>query len=189
MKLSLKKELASRKEEKKENIGWIIKITLLSLIISFTFSFLSEGVIKNVDILVGILLLLVFIFIGILFDMIGVAITASDLSPFNSMSSRRIKSAKVAVKLKQNAEKVSSICNDVISDVCGIVSGSAGAIIAVAISQKFNTDITLTALLTTSVIASLTIGGKAIGKIIAFNKSNYIIYEFAKIISIFYKKK
>ena len=38
-----------------------------------------------------------------------------------------------------------------------------------------------------AIVASLTIGGKACGKSFAINKSDVILYEFAKIISIFYK--
>ena len=44
-------------------------------------------------------------------------------------------------------------------------------------------------LIVTALIAALTIGGKALGKSFAINKSNFILYEFAKIISNFYKPK
>jgi hypothetical protein len=37
----------------------------------------------------------------------------------------------------------------------------------------------------TALIASITIGGKAMGKSYAINKSEVIIYKFAKIISLF----
>lgn len=192
MKLNIKKELSgyNKKREKKiANIKWIIKITLLAFIISFSFSFLSELTIPKVNIIVGIIILIIFIFIGIIFDMIGVAVTASDIAPFNSMSARKVYGAKVAVKLKKNAEKVSSFCNDVIGDVCGIVSGSTGAILAVSLSEILNFDATILTLITMAFIASLTIGGKAIGKSYAINQSNYILYKFAKTIAIFYKNK
>jgi hypothetical protein len=119
--------------------------------------------------------------------MIGVAVTSSDEQPFHSMSSRRIKGAKTAVKLKKNADKTSSFCNDVIGDICGIISGAVGASIASSISLKFNIPIFISSLFITALIASLTIGGKAIFKSIAINKSNEILYEFAKVIDFFIK--
>ena len=90
---------------------------------------------------------------------------------------------------KKNADKVSSFCNDVIGDICGIISGSAGVIIATFLANTFEINIFIVTLLVTAIIAALTIGGKALGKSIAINKSNYILYEFSKLVSHFYKKK
>jgi CBS domain containing-hemolysin-like protein len=101
------------------------------------------------------------------------------------MSSRKVKGAKTAVKLIQNADKVSSFCNDVIGDICGIISGSAGSIISVTLASTFSINIFITTLITTAVIASLTIGGKALGKSYAINKNNLILYQFAKFLSYF----
>ena len=185
---SIKKELNKKKKELVDK-KWIFKIVIITFIISLTFSFLSETTIPKVNIVFGILILILFIGIGILFDIIGVAITSSDEAPFHSMNSRKVKGADIAVLLKQNADKMSSFCNDVIGDICGIVSGTAASIIAVSIAGTFNTDSFITMLLVTAIVASLTIGGKAIGKSFAINKSNYILYEVAKLISKFYKIK
>lgn len=190
-----KNELKGIKKElkKKKNVlvdfSWIIKITVLAFSISLVFSFLSETTIPKVPLLLGILILIIFIAIGILFDMIGVAVTSSDEAPFHSMNSRKVKGADTAVMLLQNAEKVSSFCNDVVGDICGIVSGSAASIIAISIASTFHLDKFLITLLVTAIVAALTIGGKAIGKSFAVNKSNYIIYEVSKFISNFYKLK
>ena len=45
----------------------------------------------------------------------------------------------------------------------------------------------MTGLLVTATISSLTIGGKAIGKSFAINKSDIILYEFSKFVNNFYK--
>lgn len=183
----------TKKNEKKSKKyiewGWIFKIILVSFLISFSFSFVSEITIPNVNIVFGVILVIVFIFIGVIFDIIGVAVTAADEKIFNSMSSRKVRGAKLAVKFKKNADKVSSFCNDVIGDVCGIISGSAGAIIAIGLAGILNYNTFIVSLTVTAVIASLTIGGKAIGKSIAINKSNIILYRFTKILSIFTKEK
>lgn len=187
-KRSLKKQLQRTKKKELINYSWIIKIVLLTFVISFIFSAFSEIIIPNVNLIIGIILLIVFILLGILFDMIGVAVTASDIVPFNSMNSRKIRGADIAVMFKKNADKVSSFCNDVVGDICGIVSGSAGSIIAISISNNFNLDKFYVMLIVTSVVASLTIGGKALGKSFAINKSNTILYKFVLFLSFFYKK-
>lgn len=166
---------------------WTIKIILMAFIISFTFSALSETIMPKVNLIISILTLIIFILIGIIFDMVGVAITTCDIKPFHSMNSKRIKYAKVGINLINNQAKVSSFCNDVIGDICGIISGSAGVIIAATISSKLNIDLLITSLITTSTIAALTIGGKSLGKNIALKNNVQIIKVFSKAISIFIK--
>ena len=185
---SIKKELNKKKKELVDK-QWIFKIVIMTFLISLIFSLLSETTIPKVNIVFGMLILILFIGIGILFDIIGVAVTSSDEAPFHSMNSRKIKGADIAVLLKQNADKMSSFCNDVVGDICGIVSGTASSIIAVSIANIFNINSFIVILLVTAFVASLTIGGKAIGKSFAINKSNYILYEVSKVISKFYKIK
>lgn len=168
--------------KRKSNIKWILEITILACILSFLFSITSELVIPKVNVYVGIIIVLVFIFIGVVFDMIGVAVTTASVTPFHSMSARKIKGAKKAIKLIQNNEKVASICNDVVGDICGIISGSVGVLISGIIANKFGFDLLFTSLIVTSIIAGLTIGGKALGKSIAINKNVFIVYKVSKII-------
>ena len=186
----MKKEFKKQMEKKKKigpNWSWIFKITVISFAISLIFSSLSEGIIANVNLVVSIIILLIFIALGILFDMIGVAVTSADEAPFHSMSSRKVKGAKTAVKFKKNADKVSSFCNDVIGDICGVISGTVGATIALGISSHFNLPLFVCSLIVTAIIASITIGGKATFKNIAINQSNEILYNFAKLVETFKK--
>lgn len=186
------KNLTKRQEKKHKKIvnwNWIIKISLLAFIISLFFSSASEILIPNVNIIIGIILVILFIFIGVLFDIIGVAVTAADEKVFHSMSARKVKGASLAVTFKKNAEKVSSFCNDVIGDICGIISGSASAIISASLALKLNCNVLFVSLIVTAFVASITIGGKALGKSYAINKSNIILFRFSKTLSLFYKPK
>lgn len=179
-----------RKEKiKKEhvNVKWIIQIIIMAFVISFALSFVSEMTIPKLSIVFGILITLIFIFIGILFDIVGVAVTSADEKVFHSMNARQVRGAKVAVTFKKNADKVSSFCCDVIGDICGIISGAAGTTIAVGLANIMKVELLFVSLTVAAVIAALTIGGKAMGKSFAINKSDIILYEFAKIVSIFYK--
>lgn len=176
------------KKKNKRNT-WIITITLLAFFISFIFSLISELTLSKVNIVIGIIILVLFIIIGIIFDMIGVAVTSTTEQPLHAMSAKKIKGAKKAVSFKKNADKVSSFCNDVIGDICGIISGTVGVTITTTISQIYSLNIFWVGLIVTSLIAALTIGGKAISKSIAIKNSNQIVYITAKVLSIFEKKK
>ena len=186
----LKHNKKLKKDKKLIDYKWIIKISVIAFSLSIIFSLLSETVMPKVNIWIGIIILILFIGIGILFDMVGVAVTAAEESPFHSMASRKVRGAKVAVKFKKNAAQVSSFCNDVIGDICGIVSGSTGAILSVTISSSMHIDALLVVtLIVMAIISALTIGGKAIGKGFAVSKSNIILYEFSKVVSWFYNPK
>ena len=124
-------------KNKKRNT-WPIIVTILAFFISLLFSFISESIMPSVPILIGIIILITFILIGIIFDMIGVAVTSSNEEPLHAMSSKKIKGAKKAVSFKKNADKVSSFCNDVIGDICGIISGSAGVAVATSLANTYN---------------------------------------------------
>ena len=176
-------------KKKNTDYNWLIKITLTAFLISFVFSGVSETILPNVPLIVGIILVFVFIFLGVIFDMVGVAVTSSDEKQFHSMSARKVKGAKTAVTFKKNAEKVSSFCNDVIGDICGIISGSAGVMIAGSISTQVDISLFWTSLTVTALIAALTIGGKALGKGLAISKGNQILFAFAKLISFFRGEK
>ena len=184
-------EQTKKKEKvKKEqvDIKWIIKILIMSFCISFGLSFVSEMTIPNLSLLFGIIVTLLFIGLGILFDIIGVSVTSSDEAVFHSMNSRKVKGASIAVKFKKNSDKVASFCNDVIGVICGIVSGAAGTTIAAIIIKTYNFNPLIVTLTVSATIAALTIGGKAVGKSFAINKSDIILYEFAKFVSTFCKK-
>jgi len=177
------------KEKKKfVDIEWIFKITVTAFLISLFFSSVTESLVLGLNELVGILIVIVIILLGVIFDMIGVSVTAADLKPFNSMASKKIRGSKTAINLIKNAEKVSAFCNDVVGDVCGIISGSVGLLISTGIATKYNLNSSAITLIVTALIAAFTIGGKAMGKSYAINKSDVIIFKASKLISLFKKE-
>ena len=180
----------SKKQAKDRKIidwKWIITISILSFIISFLFSMFGEIVIPRVHLVFAILILLLFIFLGIIFDILGIAVTVADIGVFNSMAAKKVRGSALAVKLIKNSNKVASFFNDVIGDICGIVSGSTGVAIALILNGEFHFNLLYTTLIITASISMLTIGGKAMGKSYAINKCNDILHRFVKILSIVYK--
>lgn len=175
----IKKEKADRK--------WIFTIVGIAFSLSFVLSLLANGAIPNISLILGMILTLIFVGIGILFDIVGVAVTTADEAVFHSMNSRKVKGASTAVMFKKNADKVSNFCCDVVGDICGVISGAAGTAIAAILITKYHMHPLFTGLFITAIISSLTIGGKAIGKSFAINKSDIILYTFAKAVSPFYR--
>lgn len=175
--------------EKKKNKKWIILIMLFSFVMSVFFLAVSELIFQNASNFVAFIIVFIIVLIGIVFDIIGIAITAADETPFHAMASRKYFGVKRSLKLIRNANKVSSFCNDVVGDICGIISGTAGALIVVRIAQgKSVMQSVLYGLVVSGTIAAVTVGGKAMGKTIAISNSNYIAYRVGVVLEFIYSK-
>ncbi len=169
---------------KKDN--WILKAFLMTFFIALIFSSASNYLISKFNnTILLIVLCVIFIGIGILFDIIGTAVLTANEASFHAKSAKKIKGSKEGVYLVKNSSTIASICNDVIGDICGIVSGSIGAMLAINISTKLNVSTVIVTLLISSIISSLTVGGKAIGKKQAIKNSDAIIFVAAKVLSKF----
>ena len=192
-----KPDPAAAKRARNKNIKWVITIFLVTIVISGTISLLSDLVMEGSNIVVAFAILLAIIFVGIVFDIIGMAVATADEKPFHSMASRKVPGAQESIRLLRNAERVSSICNDVVGDICGVVSGSASATIAVQVISNFEfTWPQVISLVMSSLAAGLTVGGKAIGKTFAVNSCTKIVHGVGRLIyglrhlpDIFRKKK
>ncbi len=183
-------DIMKKKDKKKNNqYQWILTITILAFIISAVFTIISETFISSVNTILGILLVITFVGIGIIFDMIGVAVATSPESPLHSMASKKVKGAKMAIKLKKNADRVSSFCNDVVGDICGIISGSASAVIVVNLVNEYKFNDLFITILVMATIAAFTIGGKATFKGYAMKHSSQILFIFARVLNFFHRIK
>ena len=174
------------RKERNKTIRWVVTIFLVTIFVSAVISFASEEIIKKSGLLVSFIILMVIVMIGIVFDIIGVAVTSADESPFHSMAARKVPGAQQAIHLLRNAERVSSICNDVVGDICGVISGSAAAAISAQLIAKFSFSWpTIIALLMSALVSGVTVGGKAIGKTFAVNSSTKIVHFAGKVIALF----
>lgn len=179
------KEPDSKKQKKdtKVDVKWVGMIFGVTILISVCFSFLSETLLERVGTGLAFVVLFSIVLVGILFDIIGVAVTTASEQPFHSMAARNIPEAREAIRLIRGAPRVSSFCNDVVGDICGVVSGSASAVIAAAVIRNFEpTAASVFKLFLSALVAALTVGGKAIGKTFAINASTPIIHFAAKLI-------
>ena len=172
----------SKKLKIKPDWHWITTIFGTTIGISAAMSFLSNEMLSGGGLILSFAVLLVIILIGILFASLGVAVTAAEEKPFHSMAAKKVPEAREALKMLRRAERVSSFCNDVVGDICGVISGSAAAVIAAkAITGMSPVLGSVVQLLLSAVVAGLTVGGKAFGKSIAMNNSTAIIHAAAKV--------
>lgn len=168
-------------KEKQKSSHWAVQVFVLAVSLSAALSLISSTALTGAGYVVAVSVLLAFIALGIVFDMIGVAVTAADPRPFHSMASHKEKGGKQAIRLLQNASRVSSVCNDVVGDICGIVSGTTAAVIVTRLQQDFSTTSVLIAIALTALISGLTIGGKALAKTVAINDCTRVVHRVALI--------
>ena len=173
--------MSDREKSKKKNSHWPLKVFLISMALSAVLSFFSSTALSGAGIWIAALVLVIFIGLGILFDMVGVAVTAADPRPFHSMAAHKEKGGREAVRLLSKANEVSSFCNDVVGDICGIVSGSTAAVIVTQLQRGLNTTSVLISIAVTALISGATIGGKALGKKVAINDSTSVVYRVARV--------
>lgn len=171
----------------KKSIKFSLTIAVITFVLAAIFSVISSFVLNDVAWFVGLMIVLLIVVIGIIFDMLGIASTAADEAPFHAMAAEKVKGAKEAVIIIRNADKFASFCNDVIGDISGIVSGAASMVVVLQIAALLNGDhSTVQAILNvllTSLVAALTVGGKAVGKAVAIHASTRIIFVSGKVIA------
>ena len=179
----------SKKPKGKKNgaTGWVITAFLLSFSITAVLSAASEKVVEMLHVAVSGLVLIAVMSLGILFDIIGLAVATADIKPFNAMAAKKSRVGKKGVWLIKNASKVSSFCNDIVGDIAGVVSGATGAGIAAKLFSDFGAEAFFPTLCLTSLIAACTVGFKAMGKGVAMKYSRNIVTIAAKILCGFRK--
>lgn len=175
-------------KEEESNIKWIFFVLIITFCISLLVSFISSIGLDNLPLIPAILILLVVIFIGIVFDIIGVSVMVANEHTFHAKATKKLNGAKKAIGLIRKSDKVSNFCADIIGDICGVLSGSISALIALKITNEFNITFNLQIFIS-AFVASLTVSGKAIGKSIAKNNCDIIVDKVSKILHIFEKNK
>ena len=169
-------------KKKKSGDNWALIVFVGTFILSLLLSFLSNTAIANMNIIVGVFVLILVILIGILFDLIGVAVTVGNEEDFHAQASKKIKGAKTSIKMIKNSAKVSNFCADVIGDICGVLSGAISAMIAFKLTEYYGMSSNLQFIFS-ALVSSITVGGKALTKEIAKKNSTKIIGFITKIIN------
>lgn len=181
--------MAKKKSQFNNAIKFSISIAVITFVLAAIFSVISTAVLGGVGWIIGLVIVLLIVSLGVFFDSLGVAATAAKEMPFHAMAAERVYGAKEAVLIVRNADRFASFCNDVVGDISGIISGTAAALVVLQLARVFGygegslIQIVINVILT-SVVAALTVGGKAIGKYAAVNYATEIIIFAGKVIAI-----
>ena len=174
--MSPKKIKFKQVKVKKQSPKILLLITGLTFVIAMLFSYIFEVLLADVPLLIAFFLLVSIIIIGIIFDGMGNAVVAVDEVSFHAMAASKVKGAKESIILIRNAPMVANLFNDVIGDICGIISGSTATAIVLSIETGFGIQSVLLSIAMSGFVAALTIGGKAVGKSFAIARARYIVY-------------
>ena len=189
----MKKNKVSKEGINFSRYRWAVKIFVLAICMSCLFSLLSQTILSSMGVVMAVITIFFFISISVIFDMIGTAITCTSEEFFLKRLTKEEKGSAVALSMKKNSEKVCSFCNDVVGDICGILSGASGACVILSITRHIQNAgvVVIVSSLVSAIIAGLTIFSKALMKSYAINNANEFILKIAKIIekSFFYKKR
>lgn len=169
------------KKEKNSN-SWVLTVAITTFLLSLFFSYISNTAITGLNVISGIIILLLVIGVGVLFDLIGVAVTVAKEEEFHARASKKVKGAKTAIKLIRNSPKVSNFCADVIGDIAGVLSGAISAIIALKLTESYGMSSSFQ-FIVSAVVASLTVSGKALTKEFAKKNANKILVIITKFIN------
>ena len=173
----------NEKEKDSSELKWVITAFIITFVISILISFICTYAISALHLLPAIIILIITIFVGIIFDIVGLAVTVAKEEELHAKASKKVRGAKKSIQLIRNSNMVSNICADVIGDVCGVVSGSMAALITMSIMKEFQIQFDIQFIIS-AMVASLTVGGKAIGKGIAKRNSTKIVHMLGKILTV-----
>lgn len=166
---------------------WTVSVTIWAFVLSVAISALTSGA-EELGLFPAIGVLLLIVVLGIAFDIAGVAVSTASEEPFHAMAARKIAGARESVAIIRSAQQISSLCNDVIGDIAGIISGAmTTAIVVTVCGNSHDTTSTMLNLVFAGIVAALMIGGKAAGKGLAMKNNNTIVFIIGK--SVYYLKK
>lgn len=164
--------------KKSTSIQYIITVLIGTFIIAVLLDSGTEAILRFLPASITWIFLILVILTGIIFDIIGIAVTAADEAPHHARAAKKIFGAKQAVFLIKRSDKVANFANDIVGDITGTLSGAMGATIVISLINHYP-DLAgwkvLFNILFLGIIASLTVTGKAWGKTFAINEANKIV--------------
>jgi len=164
--------------KKKTSIKYILSVLIGTFVIAAILGSGTEAFLRFFSPGLTWVLLIVVIGIGILSDIVGIAVTAADEAPHHARAAKKISGARQSVYLIKHCDRVSNFANDIVGDITGTLSGAMGATIVIRMVNEYpelGTWRVLLNVLLLAGIASCTVTGKAWGKTVAINEANRIV--------------
>jgi len=170
----------------------VLGLFAATFVLATAFTFLSDGVLRTTTIYLAALVLAIIIFVGIVFDIIGLATATASHVTLNAMAAKRVPGARQAPRMVRNAPRVAAVCNDLVGDIAGTVSGAAGTAIVFRAglaraglggAAGGSPDAGgLWTVLVVALIAAVTVGGKTLGKHLAIERADEIVSRVGRVL-------
>lgn len=179
-------QMSPKKPKQSRHISiWMLKIFAVTLLLAAAFSVAAEFIIGELPLYAAVIIIALIVAVGIIFDIMGIAVAMADKAPFFAMASKKMRGSLQSLMLLQKAKEFSNFCCDVVGDITGIVSGAAGATIVVKIVIDADSiEKKWIAIAVSAVIAAVTVAGKALGKHFALKKDKEIVLFMGKALNI-----
>jgi len=175
---------------KKRSLKFLLIVFIITFLIAAILSSGTEFILRVLPLTLTWVLLIIVITIGVLFDVIGIAVAAADEAPHHSRAAKKVFGSRQSIFLIRRADKVANFANDIVGDITGTLSGAMGAAIIILLTTEYSYlsewKVILNILLL-ALIAALTVTGKAWGKTVAINEANNIIDITGRVIATFEK--
>lgn len=92
-------DIKQKKDKKAENhLKWIVEVFIITFISSICFSYISTNGVSKLDIIPAVIILFAVIFVGILFDIIGVSVTVANEEEFHAKATKKAVRSKNVFK-------------------------------------------------------------------------------------------
>jgi CBS domain containing-hemolysin-like protein len=169
----------------KSSMRWSVLISMVTFVMACIFTVAASSLLDGVTWGIGMLIVIILISIGVVFDLLGLAAAAANEAPFHGMASAKVRGSRQAIYIIRNADRFSNICNDVIGDMTSVISGAAVTVVVIKLLNSYgNGDDfmrTVVTVIFTAIVSALTVGGKAVGKSFAIHFSTAIVLFIGQI--------
>lgn len=152
-----------------------LRSSFVTLGLSLFLGILTSYVVRLVPLFLAFLVLFAIIMLGILFDIMGVAVTVAEEPPLHAMAAKKVRGARQAVRLQRQSPTVSNFCNDLVGDMAGTLAGATGATIVFNVIKRYPwLKQEWLSLFVVALVSSITVGAKAVGKYLSIRRANEI---------------
>ncbi|MGE5485192.1 MAG: hypothetical protein ACM3X4_09260 [Ignavibacteriales bacterium] len=163
----------------KEGVSTGVVAFLLAILVSLP----TGGGLSSFPPVVAIPATLVVVGVGVLFDTIGLAAASAEEAGFHAMAAKKIPGARQSILVVKNAGRVITICNDIVGDLAGTLSGAMAAGTVFRLSAGGPVNQSLAGAIAIALVAGITVGAKAAAKRFAMENAveitrftGYVLY-------------
>ncbi len=161
-------------------LGWrAVRFAVLAFVLALVVTWPAQSAALGWPALGAVLIVLLIILLGVVFDIVGVAATRAHETPFHARSASKRPGARKAIRLVREADRVATFCSDVVGDIAGTLSGALAAGLALRAAPA---ERGIGAILAVALVSAVTIGLKSAAKGLAVREADAIVWLVGRIL-------